>query len=351
MGSRRYSCAVALALLASCTRDRPTQASPGKSSPKETRVIEIKSSTDLEKLSGVYLERISAGFSGTLEIHVAPGTYDEANWDMAPAAQGGPVPPIDVVIEGSGAVIPGPNSLVARSIRMTGLVFVKQRLGTSVLEATSSVAITHCAFINGRMTNPQVPRPYVEIRSRGIGGKKTPVEATIDDTWFVRNFQAGGNEGSSVIAFTTDDHEPAYFKAVTIRNSAFLGNAFMTDVAIAYAKTATIEHSLFYKTWGSGVLISSVTSGDVVVKDSVLVIDDVARVATVDHSPPVQLVGSKVYAKTLGTSPALKAGADAFAPRSALDKTIKDVDDAIATLPVAMPPDELRAKVDKALRP
>jgi hypothetical protein len=343
----RYLGYLAIALMASCTRDRPSEASPAPT--KESRVIEVKSSTDLENLRNVYFDRISSGFTGTLEVKIAAGTYAETNWDMAPAA-GAPVPAIDLVIDGPAVVIPGPNQLVARSIKLSGLVFEKQSLGGTVLAATSAVTISKCAFVNGRLTNPRVPRPYIEIRSRGLGGKKTPVDATIEDTWFVRNFQAGGTEASSVLAFTTDDHEPAYFKTVTIRNSAFLGNAFMTDVAIGYALTATIEHSIFYKTWPSGVFLSSATSGDIVVKDSVLVIDDVARVATVDHSPPIQLVGSKVYAKTLGTSPALKAGADAFVAHSALDKTIKVVDDAVA-MPVAMPPDELRAKVDKALRP
>lgn len=234
------------------------------------------------------------------------------------------------------------------------MVLVKQSGASTVLEATQSVAISRCAFVNGRLINDRLGTPYLEIRSHGTGRKPTPVAATIEDTWFVRNFQAGTSD-SQLVAFTTNQHAQAYFDDLTIRRCAFLGNAFMTEIAIAYAKQATIDHSLFYKTWPAGVLVSSTTSQDVVVKDSVIVVDDLARLGAVDHSPPIQLEGTKVYATSYKPGTAVPPGVvvdpKALSDRAALTpERLKVVDEAVA-MPVGMPSDEVRAKVEQALRP
>ena len=181
------------------------------------------------------------------------------------------------------------------------------------------------------------------------------MDVSIADTWFVRNFQDDATIPAALLAFTTNMHEPAYFKDVAISNSAFLGNAFITDLALNYVMTAKLDRVLFYRTWPAGQLLTSTTSQDVIVNDSVIVVDDLARVAAIDHSPPIRFTGTtKIYAKSYkpgaAIPDALKVDRAALSDRAAIDATAKDVDAAVA-MPVGMPDDALRAKVDKALRP
>ncbi len=343
--------AVAL-LICACSRDgRDAKAhapSPSPTAPKETHVLEVKSSADLENLGKQYLERAEAGFTGVLEVHVAPGTYEDTRWAMAPTGKGAP-PPIDLVLEGAGAAIPGPSQLGGRSIRIEGLVLTSQQFAPIVIEATQSVTISKCAFIDGRMTNSQMVRPYLELRAHGAGTTKSPVTAQIDGTWFVRNFQAA--EHSSLLAFTIDENEPGYFGAIAIRDSAFLGNAFSSDIAISYAKAATIERTIFYKTWPSGVFLRCKTAGAVAVKDSVLVAEELGHVAELSECPPIELTNTKIYTRNFTpaapTPPALHVDRAALSDRTLLGDT-SALDKAIA-MPVAMPQDALRAALDQAL--
>ncbi len=348
----RRSLAIVVALLfAGCSResrDAKTHApSPSATAPKETHVLEVKSSADLENLDKKYLEYVAAGFKGILEVHVAPGSYEDTRWTMAPDHKGAP-PPIDLVLKGSGQAIPGPSQLAGRSIRIEGLVLTSQQFAPIEIEATQAVTISNSAFIDGRMTNPQMARPYLELRAHGIGGK-SPVTVQIDRTWFVRNFQAA--EHSSLLAFTIDENEPGYFEDIAIRDSAFLGNAFSNEIAINFAKAATIERTIFYKTWPSGVFLRCKTTGGVTVKSSVMVAEELGHIAEIDGCPPIEVTGTKIYARTFTsatpTPSALHIDRGAISDRTPLGDT-SAVDKAV-TMPVAMPADTLRATLDQAL--
>jgi hypothetical protein len=311
-------------------------------------VLEVKNSADLEALGLKYLQHVEAGFSGVLEVHVAPGTYQATNWLMAPSNPGAP-PPIDLVFKGSGEAIPAPSHLVGRSVRIEGLVLTTMQFAPIKIETNQAVTITKSAFVNGRMVAAEMARPYLELRAHGTKKAKLPVTVQIDNTWFVRNFQAA--ENSSLLAFTIDENEPGYFDNIAIRDSAFLGNAFSNEISISFAKAATIERTIFYKTWGAGVFLRCQTAGDVTVKDSVMVAEDIAHLASVSDSPPIKVTNTKVYIKTLAANAAapkgLKIDRAAISDRTPLGDT-SAVDQAIA-MPVAMPADTLRPTLDKAL--
>lgn len=311
-------------------------------------MLEVKSSADLVNLGKTYLEHVESGFSGVLEVHVAPGTYEEARWVMAPSSPGAP-PPIDLVLKGTGQVIPAPSHLIGRSVRIEGLVLTTMQFAPIAIETTQAVTITKSAFINGRMVAQEMARPYLELRAHGSGRTKLPITVQIDNTWFVRNFEAA--ENSSLLAFTIDENEPGYFDNIAIRDSAFLGNAFSNEIFISFAKAATIERTLFYKTWPAGVFLRCHTAGDITVKDSVMVADDIAHLAEVSDSPPIKVTGTKVYLKTLAANAAapkgLRIDRAAISDRASLDDT-SAVDQAVA-MPVAMPADTLRSTLDKAL--
>lgn len=346
---RSITLAIALAI-AACSREDPKTRAPGPSStaPKETKVLEVKSSADLVNLRMKYLERVEAGFSGVLEVHVAPGTYEPTNWDMAPSNPGAP-PPIDLVLKGTGQTIPAPAHLVGRAVRIEGLVLTTMQFAPIQIETNQAVTITKSAFINGRMVDANNARPYLELRAHGAGWKKTPISVQIDNTWFVRNFETAKN--SSLLAFTIDENEPGYFDNIAIRDCAFLGNAFSSEISISFAKAATIERTIFYKTWPAGVFLRSHMAGDVTVKDSVMVAEDIAQLAEVSDSPAIAVTGTKVYVKTLAASAAapkgLKIDRAAITDRAPLGDT-SAVDQAIA-MPVAMPADTLRPTLDKVL--
>jgi hypothetical protein len=346
---------VIVLLLAGCTRDDKAHDVARSASPpvasKEIRVLEVKSSADLENLSRTYLEQAEAGFTGVLEVHIAAGTYADTNWTMAPTFDK-PPPAIDIVLKGTGAAIPGPSRLSGRTIRIEGLVVTSQQFATFQVEATQGVTISNCAFIDGRLTNPQMARPYLELRARGSGQIKSPVTAEITGTWFVRNFQSA--EQSALLALTSHTSEPGYFHDAAIRDSVFLGNAFSSDVEIGFTRNAVIERTIFYKTWASGVFLSCKTSGAVAVNDSVMVAEDLGHMARVENCPPIEVSRTKIYARSftpaVPTPPALHVDRAAISDRKPLDATTKVVDSA-AKLPVALPPDGLRKSLDQALHP
>lgn len=351
MSCRGRSVAIAvLLLIAGCSRegrDAKTHAeNPSATAPKETNVLEVKSSRDLLGLADKYNEQVKAGFTGVLEVHVAPGTYDDANWTMAPMHKAKP-PAIDIVLKGTGQVIPAPTHLAGRSIRLEGLVFTTQQFAPIEIETTHAVTIEKSAFINGRMVSEAV-RPYLELRAHGSGGTKLPITVQIENTWFVRNFQSA--DGSSMLAFTIDENEPGYFENIAIRDSAFLGNAFSNEVSISFAKAATIERTIFYKTWADGVFLRCKTAAGVTVKDSVMVAEDLGQLAEVKDCPPIVVSGTKVYVKTLAPNAAAPAALHidraAISDKQPLDT--RAVDTAIA-MPIEMPADTLRATLDQAL--
>lgn len=339
---------VAAVVGAACSRDDRTAHAPA-GSPKVTHVIEIKSSVDLEKLGLAYLEAIEAGTTGVFEVHVAPGTYQDTRWQLTPA-HGARPPELDIVLRGEGAAIPGPSQLSGRAIRIEGLVLTSQRFAPIVVEATKSIAIAGCAFIDGRLTDENLARPYLDLRARGAGSTKTPVTAEIANAWFVRNFEAA--EHSALVGFSVDEREPGYFDTAAIRDSAFLGNAFSSDVAIAYTRAAVIERSVFYKTWGAGKFVSCRTSGGVKLTDSVMVAESIGHLAEVADCPPIEASTTKVYARdyTPASKPPPGLRGAAFADRTAIDAHAQVIDDAIKA-PVAMPSAAQRQAVVKALRP
>lgn len=356
--------ALALALTLACRADPPRDTGGAASSSsssaaapapttKESRVYEVTSTGDLLALRSTYLKELAAGFRGRFEVHLAAGTYEPASWSLAPEP-GQPPPPVELVLRGEGAVIPVPQRLSARTVRLEGLVLTGNVAASSFIEVSAALTVTGCAVIDGRTVDPNSAAPYLAVVARGEGGKKSPATLTIERSWFVRNFQQGNLPGA-LVGLAVHDREPGYFSQVAVRDSAFLGNAFATELALAYALDTTVERTLFYKTWPSGVFLGCEVSGRVAVKDSVLVAEDLGHVARLGEGcAPVGFEGSRIYARSYTPAtalpPALRIDRAAIADRSALSATAAVVDQAV-TMGLAMPPAGLRAELDRALRP
>ncbi|HLL25127.1 MAG TPA: hypothetical protein VK427_23490 [Kofleriaceae bacterium] len=339
--------------MSACARDgkddKPHTPNPPVTAPaqKENRVFEVKSSGDLVNAGAKYTELLDAGFSGMFEIHVADGSYADTRWMLGRADKSAPQA-IDIVLKGTGTAIPGPSKIAGQNIRIEGLVITSQQFAPIEIEATKSVTISSCNFIEGRPTNAEYSRPYLEIRARGTGSEKTPITATVENTWFVRNFQAANN--SSLLAFTVFEPEPGYFNDIAIRDSAFLGNAFSADVVIGYAMNTRIQRTIFYKTWPSGVFLRCKTSDSIKLEDSVMVAEDLGQLAEVDDCPTIKVTNTKIYARsfTAGAKPpkALDIDRDALSDRTRIDAAV--VDSAI-TMPRAAPNRDLRRALENAL--
>ncbi len=328
--------------------DANAPADAGAVTSKETDMHEVKSSTDLIALRDVYRERIAAGFSGTFEVHVAAGTYEPVTWELAPDPGAAP-PAIDLVLRGEGASIPRPSRLVAASVRIEGLVVTGPVSRSIEVEAAKRIDLVDAAFIDGRTTDPNSRAPYLALRARGA------ITLQVERTWFVRNFQQGKLPGV-LVGLAASPHAGGRFDEVVIRDSAFVGNAFATELELADALAVKIERTAFYKTWASGAFLGCASASKVTVTDSVLVAEDLAHVARVDAGcAPIELgAGTRVYARSYTPSTAVPASLQvdraALADRAAIDATARVADDAAKRKPEAIPA-TLHAELMAALRP
>ncbi|MCC6994710.1 MAG: hypothetical protein IT370_08885 [Deltaproteobacteria bacterium] len=293
-------------------------------------MFDVKSSDDLLALYDEYKRLASSGFDGKLEVRLAPGDYSAVGWSLA--VQGvAPPPPIDIVLLGGGTVLPsGPVGISGRSVTIQDLVWTDSRATTLKIEVLERVAIVGSALVRGRFADPGVRWPFLQLVARGSGGKKSPVEVRIEDSWFIGN-QQPGPEPCSLVALATHPTEPGVFEKVVIRNDVFIGNAFAAELEIGYAKSTVIEHSLFISTWPLSGALKAVTTGPVVVTDSVLIAEDPARLTVSDHAEPIDVKHARLMAR-------------AAAPAAA----IALVEQSAAMAP-AMPPADLRDRLWAAL--
>jgi hypothetical protein len=346
-----------VAALGCGSRDSEKAAGPpaGKSDEtpaKETRVFEVKSSADLVNLRSRYMELWESGFDGALEVRFADGPFTAAGWDLGPASDSARLtapPTIDVVLRGASAAPPPPSRITARSLRIEGLI-LKIEYGSVDLVVRDSLAIDGCLVVDGR--GMEHGRELLSLLGRGdYGSSKTrPVTVAIERSWFVRNFQ--GRHPGPMIVFGSVDTAPTYFESIDIADSAFLGDAFTTELDIHFAKQVRIARSLFYKTWPDGVLFATTSSGEVVLDDSVIFVEDTAHIARHgDESPPIRLApSSRVFAKQGAAPPSLVAAADQFRDRAAIAAG-EDVVAAAVKMPASViPGPELKQKLDAALR-
>lgn len=348
--------AIASAAMACGSRDgEPAGASASErtKTAKETRVFEVKSSDDLVNLRAEYMNLWESGFEGVFEVRFATVPYTPAGWDLAPApdSKKKTAPPtIDVVLRGESAAPPPPSQVVARTLRMEGLV-VKVEHNSMELTVRDSLSIAGCLLVDGR--GLEYGRVLIGVRGLGdYGSQKTrPVKARIEDSWFVRNFQA--QQAAPMIHFGSVDTAPTYFDSIEIARTAFLGNAFATELDFQFAREVKISHSLFYKTWPDGVLFASTSSGDIVIEDSIIFVEDAGHIARHgDESPPVKLApSSRVYARAGRPPAALTAEPGQFRDRAAIAAAEDAIAEAVKMPASVVPGPELKQKLDAALRP
>ncbi|HEU5060831.1 MAG TPA: hypothetical protein VFU21_30080, partial [Kofleriaceae bacterium] len=187
--------------------------------------------------------------------------------------------------------------VLARSLRAEGLI-LKIEHATSELMVRDSLALERCLVVDGRaMEHGMQLIAVLGIGDRG-SRKARPVTARIADSWFVRNFQ--NEQPAPMLRFGSVETAPTYFESIEIARSGFLGNAFAAELELQFARQATITGSLFYKTWPSGALVSSISSGEVVIDDSVIFVEDAGHIARHgDESPPIKLAAStRIYPKS-----------------------------------------------------
>jgi len=321
---------------------------------KETRVFQVKSSDDLVNLRSEYMNLWESGYDGVFEVSFAAVPYTAAGWDLAaaPDSKRKTAPPsIDVVLRGASSAPPPPSQVVARTLRIEGLI-LKVEHSMTELVVRDSLTVDGCLFVDGR----GIEYGKVLVAVLGVGdygsSKTRPVTAHIQDSWFVRNFQGAGPQGAPMIHFGSVATAPTYFDSIEIARSGFLGNAFKTELEFEFAKQVKISDSLFYKTWPSGVLFASTSSGDIVLDRSVVFVEDTGHIA--EHgaeSPPIALAGSsRVYAKSgARPPPGLKAEPGQFRDRASVAGGEDVIAEAVKMPASVIPGPELKAKLDAAL--
>jgi hypothetical protein len=351
---------VGLGLGLACNREVPREAAAGptssaaSSASKENRVYDVGSVNDLLSVQSAYLQQSAKGGGGRFEVRFT-GTIPNTGWSLAPEP-GKDVPAIDLVLTGKGAVVPVPGKLVARSVRIEGLVLTGPAALSSAVEVRQSFVMVDSAVIDGRGAMPASQAPYLALRAHGVRGKDTAATITVERTWFVRNWESSTSaHGAALLGLEQDAHDGGYFGEVRFRDCAFIGNAFGAELRLNHALDVAIERTLFYKTWPSGVQIAADMAEKVRVADSILVAEDLEHVARIGKDvPPIAMTGTKVFARSYKPATAipaaLKIDRSAIADRSGIDAKAASLD-AAAKMTLAMPPADLRAQLMQALRP
>jgi hypothetical protein len=217
-----------------------------------------------------------------------------------------------------------------------------------------SLAIAGCLVVDGR--GMEFGMQMLAVLGVGDeGSRKTrPVTVRIEDSWFVRNFQ--GPHAAPMIQFGSSATAPTYFDSIEIARTAFLGNAFATELDFQFAKSVTISNSLLYKNWPDGVFIASTSSGDIVLEDSVVFVEDAAHIARHgNESPAIKLApSSRVFVKgwSAGARPpaALAAEPGQFRDRASVAAQEDVIAEAVKLPASVIPGPELKKKLDAALR-
>jgi len=323
---------------------------PAPRAPKESRVFDVKSSNDLLSLNSEYARLWESGFDGTLEVNVGAGPFTPIGWDLRPSTPSGQAR-IDVVIRGGGAVFPFPGHVQARSLRLENLVLTGTRSGPTEIRVSTDFTMKRSMLVDGRFADPNFAGGYLEVFADG--GKKVAAQATIEDCWFVRNFQT--KAPMQMVSLLQRGEDAGYFERVRVRHSAFLGNAFAADLAVDFATSVAIEDSLFYRNWPTGSELRLTSCGAVTVERSTFAVEKIDQVAAVDASPPVLVRGSRILVRDWKAGgkppPALSVSAGQIADRAAVgsaDGVVAEVITALTTQPFKMPSPEVWQRVEAA---
>ena len=320
---------------------------PAPSAPKESRVFDLKTSDDLLALNSEYQRLWDSGFDGKLEVAVGPGPIVAGGWSLEPGTPGGTAR-IDVVIRGSGGVLPLPGRVRARSLRLENLAITGARSGPTEIHVATDFTMKRVMVVDARFSDPNFAGGYLEVFADG--GKKNGTKVSIEESWFVRNYQA--DSPMQMISLLQRGEDAGHFDAVRVSRSAFLNNAFAVDLAIAYAGAVSVEDSLFYRTWPTGAEIRCTSCGAAELKRTTFVVEKVDQVAAVDATPAVQVTDSRVLIRDWkgGKPPAALVGA----PGQFVERTADGdgaVNEAIATLtaqPIKVPSPELFQRLQSA---
>jgi hypothetical protein len=287
----------------------------GQGAGKESHVFEVKSSADLPQLRIEYMRMWATGSPADLVVTIAPGAdLQPTGWALEPEHPGEGKALIDVVIKGGGGVLPLPDRVFARSLRIQDVILTGGRSGPSEMWVSNAFAIRRSMLVDARLTDPRWQGGVVEIFADG--GSHSGTDVSIEDCWFVRNYQS--ERPARMLSFTQRGQDAGYFSKVKVARSAFLGNAFGADLAVEYARAVSIEGSLFFRPWtGDGTEISCSHCEGVVVTGSTFALERADQAAAVEQTQPVLFQGSRVYAR------GWKAGA---APPAALDRSTEVAD-------------------------
>jgi len=318
---------------------------------KESHVFEVKSSADLAQLRIEYMRLWSKGSPADLVVQVAPdASLMPTGWALEPEHPGEGEALIDVFIKGGGAVLPLPERVFARSLRMQDVILTGGRTGPSEIRVSNAFAMRRSMLVDARLTDPNGQGGFVEVFADG--GPHTGADVTIEDCWFVRNYQA--DRPARMLSFTQRGEDAGYFTRVKVARSAFLGNAFGADLAVEYARAVTIEDSLFFRSWtGPGTEIACSHCEGVIATGSTFVLERADQAASVDRTQPVLLKSSRVFARGWKAGAALPPALDpstavedraAFAGEAAASEAIA----AATAQPLHLPAADAFAKLARA---
>jgi len=332
--------ALAAALVAGCANRDADPGGRGASSPsraerpltspraKESHVFEVKTTDDLPRLRVEYMRLWSRGTPGELAVKIDPSAALQATgWALEPEHAGDGDALIDVVITGAGGVLPLPDRIFAHSLRLEDVVLTGGRSGPSEIRVATGFTMRRSMLIDGRLTDPHWQGGFIEVFADG--GNRTAATVTIEDCWFVRNFQS--ERPARMIDFTQRGEDAGYFDKVRVVRSAFLGNAFAADLSVQYARTVSVEDSLFFRNWpGPGSEIACSHCEAVVVTGSTFAVEKAEQVAAVDKTQPVLLKSSRVLARGWKAGAALPAALDPATASQMADRAAFTGDAAVA---------------------
>ena len=333
----RMHLATAIAMFAACG---PATGTGEPGATKDTTVFDVKTSDDLVSLRSEYMRLWDAGYDGVLEVRIAAGSYTPVSWSLEPAPdspRASARPTIDVILRGGPAAPPPPESIRARSVRIEDLSLTREHVPWRIV-VTDAFAMKRSVLSDCRAPELASGGPLLAILGSGDPGAATPrpVTARIEQSWFLRNQQSV--EATALIRFDSVEQEPSYWDSILIDDSAFVGDAFATELDIRFARAVRISNSVFYKTWPDGVLIQSTSSGEVTLEGSTVVVEDAAHIARNGaESPPVAFAGTtRVWTRARD--------------RQEVERADAAVKDALALAAGQMPPADLKRRLDAALR-
>ena len=253
----------------------------------------VQTTADLLHLRAGYQELLDSAYDGTLEVHFVSGGDAGGGWDLWPErkSRGASAPPaIDLRLVGDGGPLPGTLSRVlARSVRLENLLVTGSRSVALSFEVAGPFTMSRCAVIDGRWTDPHGGEGFLVVEARRGGSE---VRVAIEDSWFVRNWQAAP---MPMIAVRAAAHQGAVPAEVAVRRSAFLANAFAREVSVPRAASLAVEDSVFFKNWSDGEIFACGEGVPARVTGSVLAVPEVRYLATPSGCPGLDLAGSRLF--------------------------------------------------------